>query len=126
MRKEPAQRRRPIPLVGRTVRLKVIDAKLLRGVHVPSRLRVERRNMTPRAFRVAVEDLPSSLRRGRIETPGGRPWNRQRQLIQLEISEFARDQVRVIPDVPESVLRRDGERCRVIQPRIEEIPLRSE
>ena len=70
-REQTRERRRAVPLIGRSRGLEVVDADFLGGVHVPAGLGEERRDVTRRAARRAVEDrLAGSRARRASKLPG--------------------------------------------------------
>src|SRR5438105_12963337 len=63
VREQAAQRRRPVSLVRRPLRLEVVDPDLGGGVHVPAGIRIERWHVAGRAFRRVLEErLPAARR----------------------------------------------------------------
>ena len=77
---ESFERTGSIALVRRSLGLEVVDANLLRRMHVPSGLREERRHMTCAAPPGAVEDFVTAARCDRIEKMRGRRRRRKREL----------------------------------------------
>src|SRR5205823_14471295 len=57
VREESLQRRGAVLLVGRALRLELIDADLRSGMHVPAGLREQRLHVAVAAFRLAVEKV---------------------------------------------------------------------
>src|SRR3954454_21340163 len=91
---QSTQRRRPIHLRGRSVGLKIVDAHLLRSVHVEPRLREERRNVAARAVSLTTEYCLSPLGR-EIESLIAlrRLRLRNRELVEVQRSQLRGDQV---------------------------------
>lgn len=93
MCEEPFNRRRPVALVGRTIGLKIVDSNLGRRVHVPTRLREQRGDVTRRARPRTIEHELAARRRRAIETSLGGNRRRDRQLIEVECGELRGDQI---------------------------------
>jgi len=85
VRKDRADRRRAIPPVRRSIRLKRVDADLGRRVQVPARFGPDWFDMTVVAAGFAAEQLIAPLGRCRIEAAGARLRRRNRELIELQI-----------------------------------------
>src|SRR5205823_13684563 len=111
----------PVAAIRRARSLEIIDADLRAGVHVPPRLGVERRDVALGALGDAFEHCLSALCRCLVETAFRRPRRGQRELILVEARKLRRDQVDLALDVPEAVLRRDGELAGVVEAGIDEI-----
>src|SRR5438105_5613171 len=120
---ESAQRSGPVTSIGRARGLEVIDADLRAGVHVPSRLAVERGDVALSALGDALEDSLPALCRYLVETAFRRPRRGQRELILVEARKLRRDQVDLALHMPEAVLRGDGELAGVVEAGIDEIAL---
>src|SRR6185369_7450483 len=111
------------PMIRRSVRLEVVDADLVGGMHRPPWLGEERRDVAGGAARRPVEQLLSVFRGTGIEAARGRRRRRYRQLIELQRRQPRRNPiVSAGPDVAESGARGDGELRLVVEPRIEEDP----
>src|SRR5437763_2482806 len=80
-REESAERCRAISLIGRAIRLELIDSDFLCGMHRPSGLCEERWHVTGRALANAIENGFATCCGGLVETSGGGFWCRNRQLI---------------------------------------------
>src|SRR5947207_8944432 len=75
---------RPVELlVGRTARLEVVDTDFLRCVHWPTRLRVERRDVTRSTLGLSLEERPAARRRRGIESAFRRLGRPDRALVLL-------------------------------------------
>src|SRR4029450_6914292 len=83
VREEATERRRAVPLVGRPIRLKVVDPNFARRVHVPARLGEDRRHMARRALCLSVEEELPALRSLRVETSRRRNRCGDGQLIEM-------------------------------------------
>lgn len=84
MRRQSAQRGRAVASVRRSIRLKIVNPDLRALVGVPAGFGEERRDMTRRALRLAVERGLAARGRHRIERAGLRLRNRQRLLIEVQ------------------------------------------
>src|SRR5262245_6112279 len=102
MRPQATQRRGAITLIRRAVRLEAVDADFLRGVHVPTRLGEERRDVTGRAPRLVVEQRRATHRGLAIEAPARRLRRFERKLVEVQCAECGRDQVALRGDVTEA------------------------
>ena len=120
---QPVQRRRPIPPVGRTLRLEVVDADLGRRVHVPAWLRQQRSRVAADALGLALEQLRAAGGGHLVEAVRRRGRRGQRQLIGVQPRQLRGHPVLLgrHHDVPESVLGGDRESNRVVEPRIVEV-----
>src|ERR1043165_3539895 len=85
------ERGRPVGSGGRAFRLEVVDSDFLRGMQIVSRLRVERRHVTRRAFRLSREQLLATLECRGVEGSGRRPRRGNRQLIEVKGGQLRRD-----------------------------------
>src|SRR5262249_16571949 len=115
MRPETLQRRRSVSSIRRTIRLKIINADFSRVVHVPTRLREQRSDVTVLAFRITVEYQFPILDGGRSRRRC-RGWNGQ--LIKMESRKLRRDQIRLTSNVSEAGASRHRELCRVLESRV--------
>src|SRR3954465_7021753 len=117
------ERRRPISMIRRAIRLEVVDADFIRGVHFPSGLGKERRHVTRRAARWAVEELLTMIGTPTIEAPCGWRRRRNRQLVELERGKPRRHAVVAAwPRVAHAGPRSDRKLFFIVQPRIEKAP----
>ena len=80
---ESLQRRRAVPMVGRAVGLKIVDANLSPGVHRPAWFREERRHVARRTPPSTVENRLPVIGRTRIEGVGGRRRRWHGELVKL-------------------------------------------
>ena len=116
---ESLQRRGSITFVGRALGLKIVDADLCGRVHVPTGLGEDRRHVTRRALRLAVEH---DLRRVPPQRDRNYPPARPAQESQVDRSE-APEALRVIRSgllrtLPKPSRAAIGNFARVVQTRI--------
>ena len=103
MREQPSQRRRPVEVSGRPVRLEIVNVYFFRRVNVESGLGEQRRNVATRTSGFTTEQRRPAAS-GKVERiiRVGRPRAQGWKLIEVESGELGRDQIRMIPHVAES------------------------
>ena len=89
-----------------------------RRVHVPAGLGEDRRHVTHRTLRLAVEHRRAACRSRGIETSRRRRGRRNRELIKLKRRKFCGDQIGIATHVAKTFARRDREFHRIVQTRI--------
>ena len=109
------QRRRPVPVIRRPVRLETVDPDFCGCVLVPARLGEERRHVAARAVRPTVEELLAAGRRGGVEGSRWAPRRRNGQLIEVKGCQLGSDPILRIPLVPQTRFGCDRELRRIIQ-----------
>ena len=119
---QAVQRGCPVPLIGRAMGLKIIDADLVGRVQIPTRLGPDGLDVAGGAPRLAAEEGLATGRRLRIEAPRRRRGRREGQLIQVQRRQFRGDQIGLVAHMPEAVAGGDGELDRIIQARIKNVP----
>src|ERR1051326_1465232 len=84
MSEQSAQRSRAIRIIGRAIRLEIVNPDVRRLVRIPARLSKQRRNVTLSAGCFAVEDQFSASGGGSIKTAFRRCRWRDCKLIELK------------------------------------------
>ena len=114
VREETTERRCAVASIRRPARLEVVDANLLRRVHVPAGLGEERRNVATRASSAAVEDRLAALRGLGVEAAFWWRGCRDGELVEVEGSELRGDEVGRATHVAEAGPGRHRELERVV------------
>src|SRR5439155_11911405 len=120
---QPAQRSRPIRVVGRALRLKIVDAHVRSLMCIPTRLSEQWRHMTLAAGGFAVKEGFAARCGAGIETSGRRTRRRNRELIKLKGRQLFRHHVYGAAFVPKASLRGDRIFLRVHQTFVKESSL---
>src|SRR5215472_14976238 len=108
-----------IPLVGRTVRLKIVNTNLFWRMEIPSRFREQRRNMTGRTLCLPVEKFPSASGCVHIEASSRRLRSGYRELVKVQRRKLRSDQIRRVAHVVKSRSGCDWKLSSILEPRIE-------
>jgi len=94
MREKPFQGRSPVPLIRRSESLKVVDADLLGGVKIPTRLGEQRWHVAACALCRAIEKRFTAVGGPLVETVRRWPRSGNSKLIEVQGRQFRRYQVR--------------------------------
>src|SRR5579883_2218794 len=104
MAEQAAERRGAIHAGGRSFRLEIVDPDLVGGVHVVTGFGKQRRNVTPRALGLSVEEVLSELGRGvEGELSFGRIRRGKAELIIMKRREFAGDEIGSVAHIGEPI-----------------------
>src|SRR4051812_37364324 len=117
-RKETAQRRGAIALIGRAIGLEIVDPDFRRSVLVPTGLGEKRRHMTTGAIGFPFEERLASLGGGSVEAAPRRLGNQQRQLVKLQSCQLGGDQVLLGPDIRKTEAGSNWKRVGVVETRV--------